>query len=318
MSRAALLAAALASLFASAACVPEQGLHTQADVPRHQRGIDVSGPFLAFHGRAAQMGDLTQVAQQYRLIAVDAEPGDQRFTREELATLRAGGRNIVLGFVNVGFCDRAQPYWNTAPDGLLPCVANQSAQIGPRASHPGQSWMSLDDDEYHKLILEYVAPRIEKAGVDGFLLDGLELLDHGPEDDEAACDSDCVAGGVQLLVSLRKAFPDMVMVMAGGLSQPVRDAIGAGRAPFLLDGVVGEGVYTPSYDAGREAGLLGWKGMGLKVNGHPMALLTQDYVTGCDDVAWARTVYQTSRGHGFSPSIAPSQAGRPRICHWGF
>ena len=44
--------------------------------------------------------------------------------------------NIVLGILNVGFCDRDQSYWRRASDGFMPCVSRLEAQIGERAGHP--------------------------------------------------------------------------------------------------------------------------------------------------------------------------------------
>jgi cysteinyl-tRNA synthetase, unknown class len=299
------------------ACVPEPIPQTPRNTPRHQRGIDVSAPFLAFRGRASQMGDLGRVAQAFRMIAVDAEPADMRFTRAQVEALRGDGRNTVLGIVNVGFCDRTQFYWKAAPDELLPCAANLHAQIGERSDHPQQVWMALDDYEYQELIVNYVAPRIVRAGVDGLFLDGMELLDHDDDDDEAACDADCVAGGVALLAALRKEFPDLPIVMNGGISKRVRTTIGRRRVPYLLDGVVGEDIYLPSYDAQKEADLLDWRAQ-RAVNGRPFAVISQDHVASCDDANAARLVYQSSLAHGFSPAVDLAATSRARVCFWGF
>jgi cysteinyl-tRNA synthetase len=90
------------------------------------------------------------------------------------------------------------------------------------------------------------------------------------------------------------------------------------RVASLIDGIVGEQVYTPSYNAPKEADLLAWKALGLKINGLPLAILTQDYVKSCDDTAWAQMVWNASRSHGFSPAIGEPPVNRPRICHWNF
>lgn len=307
----------LAGIFVLVACTPEAPLRNQRDVPRHRRGIDSSGPFLTFRGRAKQMGDLAQIAAKYRVIAIDADPAHKGFTPEDMATLRAGGRNVVLGILNVGYCDRRQVQWSRAPEGLIPCVSNLAAQIRERSALPQQVWMELDDYEYERLLVEWVAARLEKAGVDGFLLDGLELMDHGGDDDEAPCDADCVAGGVDFLTALRRDYPDTIFVMDGGVSQPVRDALLKVHPTDLLDGIVAENVYVPRYDAGKEAELTAWKNLGLRVGNQPFALITQDYVGSCDDLAQARESYQASRSHGFSPSVALSPVARQRICDWG-
>lgn len=302
-----------------AACVPVASPtpRTEADTPHHRRGIEFSAPFLAFRGRAEQMGDVGQVSSTYRLIAVDADPGAQSFTAHDLATLQARGRNLVLGILDVGFCDRRSRQWSSAPDGYLPCVANLSAQIGERRDHPQEVWMSPEDYEYQRLIVEDVAPRIALTGVDGFLLDGLELLDHGDEDVEAPCDADCQAGALVLLEALRREFPNLVFLAQGGLSR-TRVLLGRGRAARLLDGVIGEGVYAPSYSAAKEAELVAWQAMGLTVNGRPFAVITQDYVKSCDDVAWAQSAYEASRSHGFVPAVGLAYSSRPRVCPWQF
>src|SRR2546423_1273836 len=67
-----------------------------ASVPApHQRGIRQNAPWLSFYGNAQQMGDLRRVAATFRLINIDADPGTANFSRAEIATLRAGGRNTV-------------------------------------------------------------------------------------------------------------------------------------------------------------------------------------------------------------------------------
>jgi cysteinyl-tRNA synthetase len=312
----AVVAAVIVAGIGLVGCMPVRAPRPQADAPRRRRGIDVSGPFLDFHGAAKQMGDLNHVAANFRVIAVDADPLHDKFSRADIATLRAGGRNIVLGILNVGFCDRDQSYWRRASDGFMPCVSRLEAQIGERAGHPRQVWMDLEDIEYQRLIGEYIAPRLYRAGVDGFLLDGLELLDHAPDDD-AGCDDDCFDGGIALLAGLRQEFPDLVFLMQGGLTRRVRGArVGHKRVASLIDGIIGEEVYTPSYNADKENDLLAWKSMGLTVNGLPLAVITQDYVDSCKDSAWASMVARASRAHGFSPAVGLSPVKRAQVCDW--
>ena len=259
-----------------------------------------------------------QIASTFRLIAVDADPAHQKFSRNDLATLRAGGRNIILGILNVGFCDRDQSYWSRASEGLLPCAANRGAQLGERAGRPRQVWMDVEDFEYQRLIGEYEAPRLARAGVDGFLLDGLELLDHGPDDD-VPCDNDCITGGLALLAGLRKEFPDLVFVMQGGLSRTVREArVEKKEASFLVDGVIGEEVYSPAYNPQKEADLVAWKAISSQSRHPPLAVITQDYVNSCADVDQAALSFKASRSHGFSPAVGLPPINRPIVCRWNF
>lgn len=314
-----LVGVSLATAFA--ACVPAPSAQGLGDA-RRRRGLEASQPFLVYHGRANQMGDLAQVARDYRVIAVEADPADEKFTASDLEVLRGDGRNLVLGILNVGFCDRDQSYWRRASEGLLPCVVNLKAQLGERAARPRQVWMDLENYDYQHLIGEYAAPRLVKAGVDGFLLDGMELLDHRPDDEEGPCDEDCFRGGLALIAALRKEFPDRVMLMQGGISTRVRLAqvsVSAAKSfPLVsfIDGIVAEGVYTPNYDADKEAELMAWKAMGITVEGRPFAVATQDYVKSCQDAGWVKTVMDASHSHGFSPAVGLSPVSRAPLCHW--
>src|SRR5262249_22879748 len=95
-----------------------------------RRGIPENAPWTSFYGTARQMGDLRRVAATFRLINIDADPAAGNFTRADIATLRAGGRNTVLSYLNVGACERYRSYWTTAPPGMIPCSANKAGQIG--------------------------------------------------------------------------------------------------------------------------------------------------------------------------------------------
>jgi cysteinyl-tRNA synthetase, unknown class len=316
---AAALAALLGTLTGSG-CVPEPAAAPVSvnDPTAGRRSIPSGAGFLAFRGRAGQMGNLAEVAAGYQLIAVDADPANLRFSPQDIETLRSGGRNTVLGILNVGFCDRGQVYWSRAADGYLPCAANQSAQLGERSGRPQHMWMALDDVEHQRFIVEDVAQRIAQTGVDGFLVDGYELLDHDDPEDDAPCDASCVAGGLDLLAALRKTYPKMVIVMDGGLSKRVRKTLVSAYSGRLLDGVVGEEIYTPSFDAQKQADLLAWQALGRKLGGHAFVVVTQDYVGTCADVDWARSIYEASRSHGFTPAIGPSPRKRAAVCRWTF
>src|SRR5690242_11311783 len=63
----------LAAALAGPACAP-LGAGSSVGVPRRQRGMNVTGPWLTFHGAARQMGDLGDVASRFGLIAIDADP----------------------------------------------------------------------------------------------------------------------------------------------------------------------------------------------------------------------------------------------------
>jgi cysteinyl-tRNA synthetase len=324
-ARGSFLGLALAGTLACAACLPIAPPETPQPAKRQKRAL-VPGPFLEFHGHASQLGDLREVASKFRIIAVDANPLDGRFTPGQLRTLKADGRNVLLGIVDVGYCDRTKSSWWTAPEGLVACVQNFAGQIAERSARPQQVWMDVSNVDHQDLVIEHQAQQTERAGVDGFLVDGLELLDHGPDDSEAPCDEDCVAGGLTLLASLQNHFPRMLVVIQGGLTPKViygrakrsDGDEGGGDVPvnYLVDGVVGEQVYTPSYNAGKEAALRAWKAVGARRPRKPIAIFTQDYVKDCSDAEWARMINRASRAQGFIPSIGLPPVNRGHACAW--
>jgi cysteinyl-tRNA synthetase len=167
--------------------------------PARQRGIRENAPWVSFYGTSRQMGDLGRVAAAFRLINIDADPTAGNFTRADIATLRAGGRNTVLSYLNVGACERYRSYWRTAPPGLIPCGANQAAQIAAYHRFPKEVWMNPGNADYRRLIVEHVAPRLAATGVDGFFIDNLEIVEHGAHDGEAPCDTTCATGGLTLV-----------------------------------------------------------------------------------------------------------------------
>jgi cysteinyl-tRNA synthetase len=285
----------------------------------HQRGVRENAPWVSFYGSARQMGDLRRVAATFRLINIDADPGTANFTRAEIARLRAGGRNTVLSYLNLGACERDRTYWATAPAGLVPCGKNSDAQLGGYGHFPKEVWMNPGNADYRRLILEHVAPRLAATGVDGFFMDNLEIVEHGPHDKEAPCDTRCVQGALMLVSELRHRFPDLVLIMQNATSSATRAAkVDGVPFPSLIDGVSREEIYAPRYDRDAESELLAWKALGLMPNGRPFSITTEDYVGGCTQTARARRVYVRSRGRAFSPYGTISSANQHSVCFWAF
>jgi cysteinyl-tRNA synthetase, unknown class len=290
-----------------------------AAAPAHRRGIPVNAPWVSFYGSARQMVDLGKVAGRFRLINIDADPGTGNFTPADIATLRAGGRNTVVSYLDVGACERERTYWRRAPSGFVPCGANRAAQIGPYGRYPEEFWMNPANPDYRRLIVDHVATRLAATGVDGFFLDNLELVEHGPHDREAPCDTKCVQGALMLVAELRNKFPDLVIVMQNATSATTRKAkVGGVPFPSLLDGISREETYTPRYDREAESELLAWKALGLTIEGRPFSITTEDYVGSCRNAASARRAYEKSRGRGFSPYATISSANQDSVCSWTF
>jgi cysteinyl-tRNA synthetase, unknown class len=290
-----------------------------APASRRQRGVRANAPWVSFYGNARQMGDLRRVAAAFRLINIDADPGTANFSRADIATLRAGGRNTVVSYLNLGACERDRSYWRNAPPGLISCGANHAAQIGPYRHYDKELWMDPGNADYRRLLVEHVAPRLAATGVDGFFLDNLEIIEHGAHDAEAPCGTSCVQGALMLVEELRHKFPDHVIIMQNATSRATRVArVGEVTFASLIDGVSREEIYAPRYDREAEAELLAWQQLALAPNGRPFSITTEDYVGGCGQTTRARKVFAKSRGRGFSPYATISSADQDLVCFWPF
>jgi cysteinyl-tRNA synthetase len=308
------LAAVLAGTRGAAANRP-----AVAPAPARERGVRQNAPWLSFYGSARQMGDLRRVAAAFRLINIDADPGTANFSPAQIATLRAGGRNTVVSYLNVGACERYRSYWNDAPAGLIPCGANRAAQLGAYRRYAKELWMTPGNPDYRRLLIEHVAPRLAATGVDGFYLDNLEIIEHGAHDKEAPCDTTCVEGALMVVAELRRKFPDLVLIMQNATSATTREArVGGVDFASLLDGVSREEIYAPHYDRDAERDLLAWKALALAPNGRPFSITTEDYVGSCRQIARARQAFAKSRGRGFSPYASISSADQDTVCYWPF
>lgn len=269
-------------------------------------------PWVSFYGSASDMGPLDAVANAFRLINVDADPDQGNFEPEQLSTLRNGGKNRVISYLDIGSCETFRTYWDRAPAGLVPCGANVTAQLGPYAGYNDEVWMNPADPEYQRLILEHVSARLAAQGVDGFFLDNLEVVEH-PD-----CDAACRQGGLELVRKLRERYPDKLIIMQNATSDVTRlGTTGGVPFPSLLDGISHEEVYAPSYSARAEQELMAWQALGPS-RGHPLWIATEDYVGSCDNSNAAAEVYRQSRQRGFSPYATDASAGQQRVCFWRF
>jgi len=283
------------------------------------RGFRNAGPWVSFYGSASQIADLTRVADTFRIINVDADPGAGNFTDAELTTLQAGGRNQVISYLNLGSCEMSRTYWSSAPAGLLSCSANTAAQRGPYQGYPDEVWMDVGNADYQRLILEHVSARIATRGVDGFFLDNLEIVEHGTNTQNGPCDAACSQGGLDLVRRLRERYPSLLIVMQNATSDVTRQGTTGGLAyPSLLDGISHEEVYAPSYDMNAESELLRWQALGLMPGGHSFWIATEDYVGSCSNTTGAQTAYMRSRANGFSPYASDASGSQNVICFWGF
>jgi cysteinyl-tRNA synthetase, unknown class len=283
------------------------------------RGFPAAGPWVSFYGAAKDAGPLEKLAATFRVINIDADPGVGAWTPEQIALLKAGGNNRVISYMNVGSCERFREYHGAAPAGFVPCKDNLRAQRGRYAGYPDETWMDLGNADYQKLIVEYVARRLVAAGVDGFYLDNMEMVEHGDKTNNGPCGDRCRQGGLELVARLRRAYPQHLIVMQNATSDITRLGKTAdGPYPALLDGVAHESVFYPSRDDEALAQMKAWHAMKLTPGGRPFFLGVEDYVGSCKEVAKAKKAYALSRRHGFSPYASDASAGQQRICYWGF
>ncbi len=280
-------------------------------------GFPEAGPWISFYGSAAQMGDLARVAKTFRIINIDADPTAANFTDAQIDILRAGGKNRVLSYMNVGACERYRSYWSSAPPGIVSCGSNRAAHRGTYEGYPDETWMDLGDAEYQKLIVEHVAKRLAPR-VDGFYLDNMEIVEHSPTTTNGPCSPACKQGGLDLVRKLRDAFPKHLIVMQNATGAFTRTGKTDGIPfPMLLDGVAHEEVYAPKYDETAEEELLAWRALNLVTStGRPFWIATEDYVGGCGNKPAAISALARSRAKGFSPCVTDESGSQKVVCYW--
>ncbi len=283
------------------------------------RGFRVVEPLVVYYGNSEELSDLQRFADSYRVIIIEADPGFGYWTPEQVEFLKQGGRNHVLSYLNFGSCETYRTYWDQVPEGFVSCKDNVRAQRGAYEGYPDEVWMDPSDPDYQRLLLEHMAPRMAEMGVDGFLLDNVEILEHGSDTANGPCDAECFQGGLELLLQLRERFPTLRLVLNHGTGDAIRTATVGGRAlTSLVDGVHQEGVYVPRHDLEVERQLLAWRDLNLQPGGNAFFIGTTDYVGSCDNTEQARGAFEQSRSHGFSPYASDAANGLNVVCYWPF
>lgn len=303
--------------------VPDAPGHGARDAPGHDvpdapdYGLPAASPWVGFYGTAQEMGDLALVTSRFRVIDIDADPGIGNFTREQILDLKAGGKNRVLSYFNLGSCEQFRSYWAEVPRGFVSCGANTAAHRGTYDGFPNEMWMDVGNADYQRLLIDYVAPRLVAQGVDGLFLDNLEIVEHGAATQNGPCDANCAQGGLDLVRRLRERFPDLLFVMQNATGEVTRRGRTGGLDyPTLLDGISHEEVYAPEFDNHAQAELLAWAALELRPKGRVFWIATEDYVGNCGALSAANTAYERSRAHGFSPYATDTSGGQRVICYW--
>lgn len=281
------------------------------------RGFAAGAPWASCYGSAAQMGDLKKVANSFRLINIDADPDSGNFTPAQVQQLKNEGRNRVISYLNVGSCEDFRSYWASVPAPFVAAGRNRAAWRGRYDGYADEIWMDLGNADYQNLMVNYVAPRLVAQGVDGFFLDNMEMVEHGPRDSNGACSATCRQGGLDLVAKLRRKYPQLLIVMQNATSDVTR--LGkTGGVPFatLLDGISHEEVFAPVADSQAQSELSAWKVMRLRPGGRAFWIGTEDYVGRASNGALQKKVYAQSRALGFSPYCADESGQQQRVFYW--
>lgn len=165
------------------------------------------------HAAELRQANFTKPAEAAQIIVVDADPGQQAFSADDIEGIKDGGKNKVLSYFNLGTCERWRSYWNEVPAGFKSCVANKSAQQGTSVAYPDEVWMDVSNEDFQHLLLDYIAPRLVAQGVDGFYFDAMEIIEHGAAKANGPCNEDCNSRGLNLIKKLREKYPDLLFVM---------------------------------------------------------------------------------------------------------
>lgn len=270
------------------------------------RGFSATSPFLVYYDTAESMGDLSAVANKFRIIDIDVDPGLGNFTKEQVTQLKGGGKNRVLGYMNLGACEDFRVYWSTVPTGFVSCSANKAGQLGPYDGWDNEMWMNLGNADYQKLVLEHMAPNVASLGVDGFYFDNLDVVERGSAT-SAQCNAACVQGALDTVRKLREKYPSFVFVMQNAAGeQTLEGTTGGVSFTSLIDGIVGENTFTPlpNGDPSLLADLLLWKNLNLKPGGNSFFIGTLEYVSNCNDATNIGKVVTLGNTNGFTSYVS--------------
>ncbi|RYX82969.1 glycoside hydrolase [bacterium] len=281
------------------------------------RGFPVGAPWASCYGPSDKVGDLKKAASAFRIINIDADPDGGNFTTAQIQQLKNNGQNRVISYLNIGSCESFRSYWSKAPAPYVAAKNNRKAWLGLYDGYPDETWMDLSNADYQNLIVNYVAPRLVAQGVDGFFLDNMELVEHGPKDKNGPCSAACRQGGLDLIAKLRRKYPRALIVMQNATSDVTRLGKTGGVAfPTLLDGISHEEVFAPVADAQAQTELKAWKAMNLLPGGQAFWIGTEDYVGRASSTALQKKVYAQSRAMGFSPYCADESGKQQTFFYW--
>ncbi len=282
------------------------------------RGFPSGFPWVSFYGSAENI-DLNRVAQYFRIINIDVDPDIGNFTDDQIKLLKNGGKNRVISYLNVGSCENWRSYYKNNPPGFKSCVSTGALTTVYSTEYPDEKWADLSNKDYQNLIINYVAKRLADRGVDGFFLDNMEVVEHGPDAKYGPCDSKCSQGGLDLVYKLREKFPDKLIVMQNATSDITLNGYTNGIwYPLLLDGISHEEVYSNGGDAEALSQMKKWRDKKIFVNGFPFWLGVEEYVGKCDSAhkSEALSLYNKATSDGFNAYVTDESSVQQSPCYW--
>jgi cysteinyl-tRNA synthetase len=173
--------------------------------------------------------------KRFDLIDFDADQGNfdsREHAREVVAELRED-RRLVVSYLNIGAAETFRWYWDQA----------KAFKRDPYEGWPGEFWMDVREPGWHDVIVNTVAPVLERSGVDGFFLDNIDVAGRYPGQAVRA-------GVVELVRKLRARFPQHVIIGQSYGMEPYLERGDDGRFFYqYLDGTSKEEV-NATYDGG--------------------------------------------------------------------
>jgi cysteinyl-tRNA synthetase, unknown class len=174
---------------------PEEPAGSPTTRERLRAALSHSPPWVSYYG-SGRLADLGT----FGVVDIDVERGAGNYTAADVARLQDQGA-LVVTYLNVGAAETFRAYW--------PRVRRFS--IEPYEGYPGEHWMEVERPAYRRVLLDEVVPQLVEAGVDGFYLDNLDIVQ------EPFATAETVRGVVAFVSALRSAYPDLIMVAQNGL-----------------------------------------------------------------------------------------------------
>ncbi len=102
--------------------------------------------------------------KDYKIIVLDVQNG---FSKSDIKQLKKQGHK-VYSYINVGAIENYRDYYKTY----------KSLTLGVYENWPDERWVDVSSKKWQKFILNKLASKIAKTGVDGFFVDNVDVYYH--------------------------------------------------------------------------------------------------------------------------------------------